>query len=146
MCLFYFSYLAIEQEDLTVNNDWLEGETNYASCIIRHTNTYSGLNNCDLKDEFVILEAYKEDLMKFTQRDAWAGMWQIYQMCNVIQRPIVSVFPELPADSVYFQVFRLDYFRIITPKTPSQRKPAFIMWTKTGKTATGFSHFVPLVK
>ena len=70
------------------------------------------------------------------------GMWQPWAACNIIQRPIVSVFPVRGSPE-----FRADFNQKLVPIDSRFRshEPLNIMWTPVSPNGH-IIHFVPLLK
>lgn len=123
------------------------GESHMASAIIRITNMYKPLHGkppCDVKDETVMVEAFRDEVMRLTAADEWAGLWQFYQLSNVLRRPVRSVYPHVPAS---LEDIRWDYNRTIFPYDVRfrDRQAVYIQWTKGAVRDASFSHFVAMV-
>lgn len=132
---------------------------NYASEIINVTRTYSGLKNkeCDLRAPEIIKHAYREDVLKIRGTHAWAGLWQFYQMANVVQRVIRGLHPRIHRMTKKGQALHDDSFhtrlnleRSFCPHGYDMdiiQPPLGIMWTKpTAEIGVVFNHFVPIVR
>ena len=98
------------------------------------------LPSCGSIDDTVEV-IYDRDILDLRKDRLYTGMWQIWQACNIIGRPIRSVFPM--RGSVAFQG---DFNRLCIPKDVRKRQkvPLNIMWTPV-RLNRAVVHFVPLL-
>lgn len=146
--LYIYSYLTQPaQRDHFYCHGINSDETHMASAIIRITNTYKPLHDkppCDVKDMAVIVAAYREEVRRMANVNEWAGLWQFYQLSNVLRRPVRTVYPNLSAE---MEDLRWDYNRTVYPFESKfrDRRAVYIMWSKGDKKSTSFNHFVAVV-
>ena len=79
---------------------------------------------------FNMLKLYKREVLDICSDGAFMGIWQIFQVANVIKRPITSVHPRIgnPNDNFNMQ------------------RPLKIMWTPMQVNEGRPCHFVPLLR
>ena len=99
----------------------------------------------DLNDEEEIQEAFMEDVLNLCQRNSWCGLWQVFQMAEVLSRPIRSIFPT-GGDKGVYQL----YNRTISPdeKAGKAQNEAElnIAWSFANANSSSVNHFVSVVK
>ena len=90
--------------------------------------------------EEIVKNIYETEMMQLRLDGNFMGMWQLWAACNIIGRPIRSVFPERGSYS-----FRSDFNRLCVPLYKHCRNclPLNILWTPMR--VNGDIHFVPLL-
>ena len=88
----------------------------------------------------IVETIYETEMMQLRLDGSFMGMWQQWAACNVIGRPIRSVFPDRGINS-----FRSDFNRLCVPlyRICQNHLPLNIMWTPIQ--VNGDIHFVPLL-
>ena len=86
---------------------------------------------------------YKSEVLDICHDGAYMGIWQIFQISNVIQMPVRSIYPQQTNANI-----RLDLNRIVWCKNVSanSREPINVMWTPMQVGNNRPCHFVPLLK
>ena len=93
---------------------------------------------------FNVVRLYKEELLDICKDGAFMGIWQIFQIANVIARPITSVHPNIGNPNVRSDLHRTVY---CIDNAYNQHSPLHIMWTPMQVTAGQRPcHSVPLLK
>lgn len=85
---------------------------------------------------------FEREIFDISRTRVHMGMWQMWAACNVIGRPICSVFPERGSNK-----FRPNFHRMLVPIDVSMRRkqPLNIMWTPVVPNGN-INHFVPLLR
>ena len=75
---------------------------------------------------FNVLKLYKREVLNICSDGAFMGIWQIFQVANVIKRPITSVHPRIGNPNV-----REDLHRTVhcIDDNFNMQRPLKIMWT-----------------
>ena len=90
-----------------------------------------------------VLDIYKREVMDIRKDGAFMGIWQIFQVANVVKRPICSVFPNIGNENVVKDLNRTVY----CIDNANNMKPAInIMWTPMQVKNSRPCHFVPLLQ
>ena len=92
---------------------------------------------------FNMLRLYKREVLDICKDCYFMGIWQIFQVANVIKRPITSVHPKIGNPNVRTDLHRTVY--CIHDNYNGQR-PLQIMWTPMQVNGGHPCHFVPLLK
>ena len=91
-----------------------------------------------------IQHVYRQDVMRISKRNKYAGIWQFHQAAEVAKMPVATVYLEKGVNPN----LRLDMNRIIRPRNPAfhNKIPIYIMWSPLSKTskAHNVKHFVVL--
>ncbi len=102
---------------------------------------YTGITGFSCMEK-AIQEAFRTDVMGICKIGTYMGMFQMFALSNVMQRPIHSVFPQRGK-----QQFHDDFHRAILPlhKPFRKRNSAVIMWTPMN-VGGHIVHFVPILR
>ena len=94
-------------------------------------------------DTLNVESIYMQEVMDICKKGAYMGVWQIFQVANVIQHPVKSVYPEGGSANV-----QLDLNRIMwcINNVNNDRKPFVVMGTPMQIGNDHPCHFVPLLK
>lgn len=86
---------------------------------------------------------YMQEVLDICKNGAYMGVWQLFQVANVVQCPIKSVYPEGGNVNI-----RLDLNRTMRciNEVHNDRDPFVIMWTSMQIGNGRPCHFVPLLK
>ena len=86
---------------------------------------------------------YMQEVIDICKNGAYMGVWQLFQVANVIQCPVKSVYPEGGNVNI-----RLDLNRTMRciNEDHNDRDPFVIMWTSMQIGNGRPCHFVPLLK
>ena len=86
---------------------------------------------------------YEQDTMKIVRNCAYMGIWQYFQVSNVILRPVMCVYP-----MKVNPFLRRDMHRVAKPYTPTEKEPIVIMWTpfQLKDEQHNPNHFVPMFR
>ena len=101
----------------------------------------SSYNPCE---ELDIVNIYKTEVLDICKNRSYCGLWQLAQCCNILRRPVMSVYPEGLHDGM-----RLDFNRLFycIDNKYNHREPVVIMWTPMQVSRNSYPiHFVPLLK
>ena len=104
---------------------------------------YSGAYNYVCTDTWnptVTEEIYKKELLILRGDKKYCGMWQMYQLANVLHRPVMSVYPQ----GYLLERYRKDLNRTayLIRLHERDRKPVVIMWTPVMMNSQDVAHFV----
>ena len=58
----------------------------------------------------IVNTVYEKELLSLKSEGPFMGMWQLWAACNILQRPIMSVFPERGS-----KAFHSDFNRMLVP-------------------------------
>ena len=88
----------------------------------------------------IVNTVYEKELLSVKSEGSFMGMWQLWEACNILQRPIMSVFPKRGSKS-----FCADFNRMLVPidERFCNRECLYIMWTPIMPNGQ-IIHFVPL--
>ena len=108
---------------------------------------YSGVEIPDMgritNKEVIIV--YRKELMKISRIGEFMGIWQFHQACEVLKRPLGSMYPEGTNPNI-----RRDLNRMIFPIDGGHDNlsPVYIMWTPLYINSRPYNvkHFVPLLR
>lgn len=104
---------AVLRMDLYLSHEYLgRGIESTNKDLVKTCAFYSDENAADItltKDQ--IAEIYKKEILKITQDKSYMGIWQIFALSSVLNRPIFSVYPNLGNPNV-----RKDLHRVIIPR------------------------------
>lgn len=91
----------------------------------------------------IVLDVYKKDMLDQRKSGTYASNWQLFQLANVICRPIQAVFPERGGEN-----FRKDFNRTMYPYEArfTQKETLCVMWTPSDEPGGRINHFVPLLE
>ena len=93
---------------------------------------------------FNMVQLYKEEVLDICKDGTFMGIWQIFQIANVIKRPICSVHPNIGNPNVRKDLHRTVY---CIDNTYNAQSPLHIMWTPMQVNAGQRPcHFVPLLR
>ena len=93
---------------------------------------------------FNMMRLYKEEVLDICKDGALMGIWQIFQIANVINRPVCSVHPNIGNPNVREDLHRTVY---CIDDTYNQCPALNIMWTPMQVNAGQQPcHFVPLLQ
>ena len=93
---------------------------------------------------FNMVQLYKEEVLDICKDGTFMGIWQIFQIANVIKQPICSVHPNIGNPNVRKDLHRTVY---CIDNTYNAESPLHIMWTPMQVNAGQRScHFVPLLR
>ena len=132
------------QEGIKNKNVYIDDEYLYKGSLRRHpTVTISDLycmQTPSYENRLSKDRIYERDLVRIRQPRAWTGMFQIYQLSNVLKRVIRVVYPEVS------QMIREDMNRFIYPIEMTDIDDTLdIMWTSSNNVTLNIDHFVPLM-
>lgn len=91
-----------------------------------------------------IRRVYMKEVMSLCHIGSYAGIWQIAQMANTINRPITSHYPRR-GEATFVQDFNRSFFPF-DHDDASQLQPVNIMWTSSRGVGQLVNHFVPLLR
>ena len=92
---------------------------------------------------FNMLKLYKREVMDICCDGAFMGIWQIFQVANVLKRPITSVHPKIGNPNVREDLHRTVY---CIDDNYNLLRPLKIMWTPMQVNGGRPCHFVPLLR
>ena len=92
---------------------------------------------------FDMLKLYKREVMDICCDGAFMGIWQIFQVENVLKRPITSVHPKIGNPNVREDLHRTVYCIV---DNYNLLRPLKIMWTPMQVNGGRPCHFVPLLR
>ena len=93
---------------------------------------------------FNIVQLYKEEVLDICKDGTFMGIWQIFQIANVIKQPICSVHPNIGNPNVRKDLHRTVY---CIDNTHNAQSPLHIMWTLMQVNAGQRPcYFVPLLR
>ena len=92
---------------------------------------------------FNLAGLYKQKVLDICKDGAYMGIWQIFQVANVIKRPVTSVHPKIGNPNVREDLHRTVY---CINNTHNYKHPLYIMWTTMQVKGGHPCHFVPLLK
>ena len=69
---------------------------------------------------------YKEEILDICKDGAYMGIWQMFQIASVINRPIFSVHPNIGNPNVRADLHRTVY---CIDNAYNQQNPLHLMWT-----------------
>ena len=92
---------------------------------------------------FDMLKLYKREVMEICCDGAFMGIWQIFQVANVLKRPITSVHPKIGNPKVREDLHRTVY---CIDDNYNLLRPLKIMWTPMQVNGGRPCHFVPLLR
>ena len=91
-----------------------------------------------------VQELYCEEMLAISRSGAYMGIWQIFQLASVLQRPINSVYPKKGWSAI-----RDDFNRTVYPVAETEDPtPLALMWKVCGfekRKLWNPNHFVPLL-
>lgn len=125
--------------------------TNIASTLVELYGFTSGIFNEVPEDVRSSPEAvYVVDVMNYRLRNMEAGGWQFHFLASVLERPVLSLYPNMRADGAregYAQI-RDSLNRIIYPRQLQDRSKNYgaIMWCGSSHEVKTPNHFVAIVK
>ena len=91
-----------------------------------------------------MVRLYKEEVLDICKDGTFMGIWQIFQLANVIKWPICSVHPNIGNPNVRKDLHRTVY---CIDNTYNAQSPLHIMWTPMQVNAGQRPcHFVPLLR
>ena len=91
-----------------------------------------------------MVRLYKEEVLDICKDGAFMGIWQIFQIANVINRPVCSVHPNIGNPNVREDLHRTVY---CIDDRYNQHPALNIMWTPMQvKAGQRPCHFVPLLQ
>ena len=86
---------------------------------------------------------YQKEVLEICQDGAYMGIWQIFQVVNVIKRPVTSVHPMIGNPNVRKDLHRTVY---CINNMHNNQSPLSIMWTPMQVNGGRPCHFVPLLQ
>ena len=92
---------------------------------------------------FNMLKLYKREVLDICSDGAFMGIWHIFQVANVIKRPITSVHPRIENPNVREDLHRTVY---CIDDNFNMQRPLKIMWTPMQVNGGHPCHFVPLLR
>ena len=100
-------------------------------------------DNYNPHQAFNLTRLYKREVLDICCDGAYMGIWQIFQIANVIKMPITSVHPMIGNANVRADMHRTVY---CIDDAHNQQRPINLMWTPMQVNGGRPCHFVPLVK
>ena len=100
-------------------------------------------DNYNPERNFDVRAIYVQELLDICKDGAYMGIWQLFQVANVIENPLSSVYPEGGNINI-----RKDLnHKIFCKNEPANTKdPIILMWTRMQVGNCRPCHFVPLLK
>ena len=92
---------------------------------------------------FNMLQLYKREVLDICSDGTFMGIWQIFQVGNVIKRPITSVHPKIGNSNVREDLHQTVY---CIDDNYNLERPLKIMWTPMQVNGGHPCHFVPLLR
>ena len=92
---------------------------------------------------FNMLKWYKIEVLDICSDGAFMGIWQIFQVANVIKRPITSVHPKIGNANIREDLHQTVY---CIDDSYNLLRPLKIMWTPMQVNGGPSCHFVPLLR
>ena len=83
-------------------------------------------DNYNRHASFDMMRLYKQEVLDIYKDGAFMGIWQIFQIANVVKRPIRSLHPNIGNPNVREDLHRTVY---CIDNTCNVRTPLYIMWT-----------------
>ena len=100
-------------------------------------------DNYNPHQAFNLTRLYKREVLDICCDGAYMGIWQIFQIANVIKMPVTSVHPMIGNPNVRADMHRTVY---CIDDAHNQQRPINLMWTPMQVNGGRPCHFVPLVK
>ena len=137
-------YEGVLNKDLYLNNEYLsEGATNFYSrgTLCDQYTMYS--DNYNPNTPLNVEAIYMCELLDICKDGAYMGIWQLFQVANVLQHPVKSVYPEGGNVNI-----RKDLGHDIhcQNQCANTRETVTLMWTPMQVGNGRPCHFVPLLK
>lgn len=108
-----------------------------------------GSDKLSAEDQKIPVKVFEHQMFLYRKKGAEAGGWAFHLLANVMQRPVLSCYPDIPATTEGFAMMRDTMTRIIYPFNPLYRDLPFgaIAWVATSpNTRQGQpNHFVAVV-
>ena len=123
-------YEAITHKNFYLNNVYLKYGRSHDNNLKAQFAIYSGVYNnvkTNIWNDNTIEMIYEAEVLEIAKDTKYCGMWQFYQVSNIVCQPIRSIYPvEFVAP-----VYRLNLNRIAYPIRLHHRKAQMlsIMWT-----------------
>ena len=138
-------YEAVQNIEKYIDHNYVSIEPhNFSECgtLPEQYSQYS--DNYNPYATFNMLQLYKEEVLDICKDGAFVGIWQIFQIANVIKWPICSVHPNIgnpnATEDLHKTVYCID-------NTYNAQSPLHIMWTLMQVNAGQRPcHFVPLLR
>ena len=101
------------------------------------------MNNYNPHATFNMLKLYKQEVHDICKDGVYMGIWQIFQVANVIKRPVTSVHPKIGNPNVCEDLHLTVY---CINNIQNNQSPLCIMWTPMQVNGGQSCHFVPLLE
>ncbi|XP_064649611.1 uncharacterized protein LOC135501423 [Lineus longissimus] len=136
-------------EDTYLNDNYLGGGFNsktpkcgLASLFASFSDIYTG----QVITKTVMTKIYRDEALKVAKPGSYCGIWQLFALASILQRPIFSVYP---CHCNNEGVVRRNLHRLIIPRTQAAAECAHILWTNNRDDVSysnwNPNHFVVLV-
>ena len=137
-------YESVQNMDMYLDNAYLQMGANHIyhrGSLAQQYAMYS--DNYEPNVVLDIANIYKCEVLDICKDGAYMGIWQIFQIANVIQSPVCSVYPQQTNPNI-----RLDLNRTIWCKNQisNGKEPINLMWTPMEVGNNRPCHFIPLLK
>ena len=91
-----------------------------------------------------MVKLYEQEVMEIRKLAGYMGIWQLFQIANILRIPIQSVYPTgCSSNDTRYDMNRIVY---CIDAAYNNATPIKIMWTPTQIKKQRTCHFVPLLK
>ena len=138
-------YKAVKNIEKYLDHNYISiGAHNFCECGTLQEQYAQYSDNYNPYATFNMVRLYKEEVLDICNDGAFTGIWKIFQIANVIKRPVCSVHPNTGNPNVREDLHRTVY---CIDNTYNAQSPLHIMWTLMQVTAAQRPcHFVLLLR
>ena len=137
-------YESVNNMALYLDNDYLQMGTQnlyHSGSLVQQYAMYS--ENHNPNNVFDIEDIYKLEVLDICKDRAYIEMWQNFQIANVMQTPIRSVYPQQTNPYIGLDLSRMVWCKNVNANS---REPINLMWTPMQVGNSQPCHFIPFLK